>query len=316
MNDVRRAPGLGPGAAVLAFDVGGTDIKSAFVAEDGTVHGLRRTPTPLDDRDPAGAIVRRLAGIADDYRADGARPSASGLSVPGIVDERAGVGVFSSNLAWRDAPLRALAEEALATPVAFGHDVRAAGRAEARMGAARGYDDVVMLAIGTGIAGTILLDGRPYAGGGYAGEFGHALADPGGELCPCGAVGCVETIASAGAIARRYGDRTGTVVLGAREVRDAARAGDPVARIVWDEAVEALAELLARTCALLAPQAVVIGGGLSEAGADLFDPLGARLDALLSFHRRPVLLRAELGDDAGLLGTALAARDRADGDPS
>lgn len=313
MSGARRAPDLGPGAAVLAFDVGGTDIKSAYVDEHGSIHGLRRSPTPLDDRDPAGAIVRRLAELAADYRAEGARPSASGLSVPGIVDERAGVGVFSSNLGWRGAPLRALAEEALATPVAFGHDVRAAGSAEHRMGSARGYDDVVMLAIGTGIAGTIIVDGRPYPADGYAGEFGHALAAPLGEPCPCGAIGCVETIASAGSIARRYGERTGTPVPGAREVRDAARAGDPVARAVWDDAIETLAELLARTCALLAPQAVVIGGGLSEAGADLFDPLGTRLDALLSFHRRPVLLRAELGDDAGLLGTALAARARAAG---
>lgn len=308
MSGARRDPGLGPGSAVLAFDVGGTDIKSAYVTEDGAVEGIRRSPTPIDPGDPAGTITRRLAELAQEYHAAGARPHASGVSVPGIVDERAGIGVFSSNLGWRDAPLRSLAEEALALPVAFGHDVRAAATAEHRMGAARGFDDVVMLAIGTGIAGTIIIDGRPYAGGGYAGEFGHALADPGGERCRCGAIGCVETIASAASIAHRYGEWNGTVVSGAREVRDAMRAGDPIARAVWADAVEALAELLARTCALLAPEAVVIGGGLSEAGEDLFAPLGARLDALLSFHRRPALLRAELGDDAGLLGTALAAR--------
>ncbi|MCD5346363.1 ROK family protein [Agromyces sp. S2-1-8] len=304
---------LGPGAAVLAFDVGGTDTKSGLVDASGRVLGLRRTPTPLDAHDPAGAIARSFAELADALRADapGVVPVAVGVSVPGLVDEVAGIGIFSSNLGWRDAPIRDLAEGALGLPVAFGHDVRAAGDAEHRLGAARGYDDAVVLAIGTGIASSILIGGRPYAGGGYAGEFGHSLADPAGERCACGAIGCLETIASAGAIARRYATATGRPVAGARAVLAAASAGDATARGIWDDAIEALAQALARLVANLAPEAVVIGGGLSQAGPALFDPLGDRLDALLSFHRRPVLVRASLGDDAGLLGTALAARDLA-----
>jgi glucokinase len=307
------APALGPGEVVLAFDVGGTDMKSALIDQAGRVLGLRRTPTPLDGPDPAGAVVAALAELARGHRAEspGVDPVAVGISVPGLVDERAGVGVFASNLGWRDAPIRALAERAIGLPVAFGHDVRAAGDAEHRLGAARGYGDVVVLAIGTGIAGAIVLDGRPYAGGGFAGELGHSLADPLGERCACGAVGCLETIASAGAIARRYTAASGTPVSGARDVLAAATAGDPVAKRVWNDAVEALAEELARLVATLAPEAVIIGGGLAEAGPALFGPLGARLDALLSFHRRPALVHAELGDDAGLLGTALAARDLA-----
>ena len=92
----------------------------------------------------------------------------------------------------------------------------------------------------------------------------------------------------------------------------AAAAGDPEAVRVWDDALRALAEQLARLVAILAPEAVVIGGGLAQAGPALFEPLRERLDVLLSFHRRPALLPARLGDDAGLLGTALAARDLAD----
>ena len=307
------APALGPGEAVLAFDVGGTDTKSALIDRDGRVLGLRRTPTPLAASDPAGGVVTALAELARAHRAEspGLDPVAIGISVPGLVDERAGIGVFASNLGWRDAPIRALAERAMGLPVAFGHDVRAAGDAEHRLGAARGYGDVVVLAIGTGIAGALVLDGRPYAGGGFAGELGHSLADPLGERCACGAVGCLETIASAGAIARRYTAASGTAVSGARDVLAAAAAGDPIAKRVWNDAVEALAEELARLVATLAPEAVIIGGGLAEAGPALFGPLEARLDALLSFHRRPALVHAELGDDAGLLGTALAARDLA-----
>ncbi|MFF2271387.1 ROK family protein [Agromyces sp. NPDC058136] len=305
---------LGTGAAVLAFDVGGTDTKSAIVDATGRVLGLRRTPTALDEAAPAEAVAASFAQLARELRelAPGVVPVAAGVSVPGLVDDERGIGIFASNLRWRDAPIRELAERSLGLPVAFGHDVRAAGDAEHRLGAARAYDDAVVLAIGTGIASSLLIGGRPYSAGGYAGEFGHSLADPHGERCPCGAIGCLETIASAGAIARRYRERSGRDVAGAREVLDAAEAGDPLARTIWGDAIEALAEGIVRLVATLAPEAVVIGGGLSQAGPALFEPLGERIDALLSFHRRPVLLRAELGDDAGLLGTALAARDLAD----
>ncbi len=240
------------------------------------------------------------------------RPVAAAMSVPGLVDERAGVGIFASNLGWRDAPLRALAERELGLPVAVRHDVRAASEAEYRLGAATPYGDVVVLVIGTGIASGLVLDGRLHTGGGFAGEIGHALSDPEGERCACGATGCLETISSAGAIARRYRAASGIAVPGALEVLEAAAAGDVHAVRIWDDALRALAEQLARLVAVLAPEAIVIGGGLAQAGPALFDPLGERLDALLSFHRRPVLLPARLGDDAGLLGTALAARDLAD----
>ena len=299
---------------MLAFDVGGTDTKSAVVDQRGRVRGLRRTPTPLDRSDPAGAVVRRLGALAREHLAQvpGSPPvAAAGVSVPGLVDEGAGVALFASNLGWRDAPLRELAERELGLPVALGHDVRAASDAEYRLGAATAYSDVVVLIIGTGIAGGLVLGGRPYPGGGFAGELGHTLADPNGERCPCGSVGCLETVGSAGAIARRYRAASGKAVPGALEVLAAAAAGDDDAVRIWDDALTALAEHLARLVAILAPQAIVLGGGLAQAGPALFEPLGKRLEALLSFHRRPALLPARLGDDAGLLGTALAARDLA-----
>jgi glucokinase len=309
-----RSTPLGPGEAVLAFDVGGTDTKSAVVDRRGRVLALRRTPTPRDSADPVGAVLSSLASLARQQldQVPDVQPVAAGVSVPGLVNESAGIGVFASNLGWRDAPLREIAERELGLPVAIGHDVRAASDAEYRLGAATAYGDVIVLIIGTGIAGGLVLGGRPYTGGGFAGELGHALSDPQGERCACGAIGCLETISSAGAIARRYTAASGIAVPGALEVLAAAAAGDLDAVRIWDDALRALAEQLARLVAILAPEAVVIGGGLAQAGQALFEPLGERLDALLSFHRRPVLIRARLGDDAGLLGTALAARDLAD----
>lgn len=299
---------LGPGPAVLAFDVGGTDVKSALVDRSGALRGLRRTSSPAPGADSPQRLLDLLVRLADDLREDhpGIEPDAAGLVVPGIVDAPAGIAVFSSNLGWRDAPLRDLATARLGLPVAFDHDVATGSWAEHRIGGARPFDDAVVLIIGTGVAGTLILDGRLHAGGGYAGEIGHS---PLGDWpCPCGARGCLEAVASAGAIARRYRDESGRTPDGAREVLALAASGDAVASRVWDEALDALAMSLAQLTAVLAPQAVVIGGGLSRAGAPLFDELRRRLADRLSFHRLPELVPAELGGDAGILGSALRAR--------
>jgi len=303
-----HAATIGAGVPVLAFDVGGTDIKSALFDAEGTALGLRRTPTPAGGADSPQRLIDRLCELADELREQYAdiEPQAVGLVVPGIVDEVRGIGVFSSNLGWRDAPLHALAADRFGMPVAFDHDVRTASWAEHVLGGAREYDNAVVLIIGTGIAGSLLVDGRPYTAGGYAGEIGHS---PLGEWpCPCGARGCLEAIASAGAISRRYTDATGERVDGAREVIRRASAGDEVAARIWNEALDALTLSIAQLTAVIAPQAVVIGGGLSRAGGALFDEVRARLADRLSFHRIPALVPAELSGNAGILGSALRAR--------
>lgn len=306
-------PGLGAGAtghSVVAFDVGGTDIKSALVNPAGEFIDVRRTATPHDDADPAGVLITELTKLLQSYRA--AHPELSirtvGLSVPGIVDERSGVGVFSSNMGWLDVPLYRLAVDAFDALVVLVHDTRTGAEAERALGAARGFDDVVVAVIGTGIAGAVIADGAPVAGGGYAAELGHATLDLLGTPCACGSRGCLETIASAGAIARRYNERAGASVRGAKDVLEASAAGDQAAIAVWEEATDALATHFAQLTAILAPQAIVVSGGLAEAGDALLKPLIRKLDAALSFHRRPQILRGELGGNAGLIGTALAAR--------
>ncbi|WP_226533495.1 ROK family protein [Microbacterium paraoxydans] len=301
---------LGPGAPVLAFDVGGTDIKSALFDADGSALGLRRTSTPIADGDRTEVLLARLEVLAAELRAahPDVVPQAVGLVVPGIVDAEAGLGVFASNLGWHDSPLRDLAAARLGMPVGFDHDVRAASWAERRLGGARDYADAVVLVIGTGIAGALLIGGVPHTAGGYAGEIGHSpIAD--GPICACGARGCLEAVASAGAIARRYREATGVAPDGAKDVIARAAAGDEVAAEIWDSALDALTMSLAQLTAVVAPEAVVIGGGLSRAGGALFDELRTRLAARLSFHRLPVLVPAELSGNAGLLGAGLRARE-------
>lgn len=301
--------GLDQGAAVLAFDVGGTDLKGALVGEDGSLVGLVRVPTPRAGERTGEAVISEIGEIAERLAAlrPSADPRALGLVVPGHVDSSSGTGVFAENMGWRDVPFRDRVSAVTGLPVHFGHDVRAAGEAEIRLGAAAGLRNVFVVVIGTGIAGAVFIDGRPYDGDGLAGEIGHAKVAA-GPVCACGGAGCLEAVASAAAIARRYNELTGAHARGAKEILERGSYGDPDARLVWQEAIDALALSLSQVVALLAPEAIVVGGGLAEAGAALLTPLAARLDENLTFHRRPRLLAAGLGENAGLLGAAIGAR--------
>ena len=298
------APGAGLRRAVIALDVGGTDIKSAIVTRGGDPDALdeilveRVTPTRAADGPEAS--------VAAGYQVLGV-----GLAVPGTVDESAGLVVSAENLDWVDLPLRKVVADATGLPVGFGHDVRAGGLAEARLGAGRGAPDHAYVSIGTGIAAAVVLHGQVYVGGGYAGEIGHGGAH-GGAPCPCGGTGCAETFASAAGMARSYRELTGATsdeVPGSAEVLARAHAGDVVAREVWDRAIDRLGELVADMVRLLALPVVVIGGGLVRAGEDLMVPLDAAVRSYLTIHPAPRLVPATLGSAAGTYGASVLAWD-------
>ncbi|GII26074.1 ROK family protein [Planosporangium mesophilum] len=296
---------------VVALDVGGTGIKCALVDSAGRVrHGERHPTAPQRGPDAVVTTILDLsADLADTAGRTGLRPRAVGVVVPGIVDEASGVAVWSANVGFRDVPLRELVGKRLGVPAALGHDVRAGGLAEARLGAGRGYRHVLVVPIGTGIAAAHVVDGQVFTGAhGAAGELGHIVVRPGGPPCGCGLRGCLEAVASAAAVARRYAERAEDAA-GADRVAALAASGDPVAAAVWHEAIDALADGLLTGLALFDPEALVVGGGLAEAGDALLDPLGRALRARLTFHREPALFRAALGDGAGVLGAALIAQD-------
>ncbi|MEZ0094960.1 ROK family protein [Streptacidiphilus sp. EB129] len=303
---------------VIALDVGGTGMKAALVAQDGTLLYQERRPTGREHG--TDAVVAGILDFAAHLRDEGLRrfgraASAAGVAVPGTVDERNGVAVFSANLGWRDLPMRELlstrlADRGEALPVVLGHDVRTGAFAEGRIGAGQGIDRFLFVALGTGIAGGFGVDGRIESGAnGNAGEIGHIVVRPGGPLCGCGARGCLETLASASAVTRAWAAASGDPSATAADCSVAVEAGDKRAVEVWTEAVAALADGLVTAQSLLDPATVIVGGGLAEAGDTLFTPLREAVRERITFQVPPALVPAMLKDTATCLGAGLLAWD-------
>ena len=297
----------------IALDVGGTGMKAALMRADGKLLHQDRRPTPRE-RGPE-ATATAVVDFADALRRAGVErydvePAAAGVAVPGILDEPAGIVRYAANLGWRDLELRTLLTERLGVPVALGHDVRAGGLAEGRLGAGEGVDRFLFVPLGTGIAGAIGFEGRIESGAhGGAGEVGHIVVRPGGLRCGCGQYGCLETIASAAAVGRAWAEASGDPGATAADAARAVEAGDPRAEKVWADAVDALATGLVTALTLLDPRALIVGGGLAEAGDTLFVPLREAVEARVTFQSLPSIVPAALGDAAGCLGAGLLAWD-------
>src|SRR5947207_1593323 len=232
---------------VLAVDLGGTEIKAALVTPDGSLIGqVRRRATERQhgpDAVVTGLLDFATALSAEAERQTGDAPLAAGIAVPGTLDEERGTALYSANLGWRDVPLRDVLTAGLGIPVTLSHDLRAGGVAESRLGAARDHDRFVFLALGTGIAAAIGINGRIEAGShGRAGEIGHVVVRPDGPSCGCGASGCLEALASASAVTRAYHAAGGDARFTAQDVARAVERGERLATAVWYEAVEALAD--------------------------------------------------------------------------
>lgn len=300
---------------VIALDVGGTGMKAALVGADGALLHEARRPTGRD-RGP-DAVVESILGFAADLRTHGIEAygepaAAAGVAIPGIVDTERGIAVYASNLGWRDVPMRDLLSRRLeGVPVALGHDVRTGGLAEGRIGAGKGADRFLFVPLGTGIAGAIGIGGGIEPGAhGSAGEIGHIIVRPDGPLCGCGQRGCLERLASASAVSEAWAAASGDPEADAADCAKAVESGDPRAREVWRNAVDALADGLITALTLLDPHTLIIGGGLAEAGETLFTPLRAAVAArVVQFQTLPDIVPAALGDTAGCLGAGLLAWD-------
>lgn len=322
-----------PGA-VLALDLGGTQIRAATVDGRGEVRHARRSRTPVEDGRAAivAACIAAVQRVRADHDADpGAAPLGGiGISAPGPVDPRAGVILDPPNLGptFRDTPLAALVGEALERPTFLDRDTQVAALAERRFGAAAGCDDFLYVTVSTGIGGAIVTGGRLVRGpDGTAGELGHLLVDLRGPPCGCGMPGHLEGIASGSGIARAAraaaergeSELLGELVLahgpafGAREVVRAEEAGDPVAARIMAYARDAFAASCVSLADVFNPSLVVVGGSLAVGqGERLLGPARAAI-ALGAFRRQAERVRivpAALGDDVGLVGALVLVGER------
>ncbi|MBI5499396.1 MAG: ROK family protein [Deltaproteobacteria bacterium] len=311
---------------VIAVDVGGTNMRGARVAPHGRILARARVSTPVADG--PDAILGALAGLCRNL-AGRTRVAAVGLGVPGAVSQRRGVVFSSPNIpCWHDEPIGPRLARRLGLPVLVDNDANLHALGEHWLGAGKGVPNLVLATLGTGIGGGIVLRGRLWHGdAGRAGELGHTVVDPDGPLCGCGATGCVEAYASATGILRawRFENRVTPSSRGAaarRILRDTpetiaarARRGDPRALAVFAEAGRALGVATASWLQALDVHTVVFGGGVAGA-LDLLEPLvRIELDARLFGldARRIRILRAALGDDAGILGAAKLALGKGSG---
>ncbi|MFL6054433.1 MAG: ROK family protein [Actinoallomurus sp.] len=300
-----------PGHAVLAVDIGGTKLATALVEPDGRLRGRALRPTPPGD---AEAIWAALAAAVGEAMGD-ETVTAAGIGCAGPLDAVAGT-VSPVNIpSWRDFPVRDRLAALLGDPpVTLVNDAVAGAVAEYRHGAGRGSRAMLGMVVSTGVGGGLILDGRVYAGPtGNAGHIGHTVVDLGGEPCPCGSRGCVETFASGPAMVRwALGNGwTHAAPDGAVLAADA-RAGHPVALAAFERAGRGLAAGIASSAALCDLDRVVIGGGVSRSWDVLEPPLvrAMRDYAGLAFVRRVTVVPSELGAEAGLLGAAALAHDR------
>jgi glucokinase len=295
---------------VVAVDLGGTLTKLAYAGRDGSTSAATRLRTEAVE---GRASVPWLAGVLT--QAVRARPHdhclGYGVVVPGIIDVAAGVVRAAPNVGWYDLPLRDQLGGGTGLPGTVAHDVRSAGLAEWRLGAVSTTANLLFLALGTGIAGAMVTDGRLLDAEGYGGEIGHvAVAAAAGTACLCGQHGCLETVASATGVSRTYGRLAGTTAPDAQAVADLARSGHPHAVAAYALAVRALTEALLTYATLLAPETIVVGGGLAGAFDLIGPPVEAGIAAAMTFQRRPRLVPARLGPDAGVVGAGLVGWDR------
>jgi glucokinase len=313
----------------IGIDIGGTKIAGALVDAHGQIVLEERVPSPAGDPEAmVDAVVGLIERLSANHEVIGA-----GVAAAGFIDADQSTIIYAPNISWRNEPFKAKLEAKLDIPVIIENDANAAGWAEYRYGAGRGYKHMIMLTIGTGVGGAVIADSHMLRGGfGIAGELGHLRVVPDGLACGCGQHGCLESYASGSALLRAAkelaasGDPAGKRLreieteagqLTGLEVYKAILENDEGALRLLSDLGSWLGQAIGSLVAVLDPEVVVISGGVSAAGDLLLNPIReAYLAHLPARGYRPELkiTTAEFVNDAGVVGAAdlvrVAFRDR------
>ena len=302
----------------FGIDIGGTSIKCGLFTQDGTVVRKWEIPT---NREAGGVkipgeLAASIAGVMGEEKITQEDVIGVGMGVPGPVLAD-GMVLLCPNLGWDHINVRVMMEQLLGVPVRVGNDANVAALGEQWKGGGRGYSDMLMVTLGTGVGGGLILGGRIVCGSnGAAAEIGHIVVNPAEtDRCGCGCKGHLEQYASATGIVRMAKKRLASESvatslhsfdnLTAKDIFDEAKKGDEVACSLVDTLGSYLALALSHVAAVADPVAFVIGGGVSKAGPILIDAIEKHYnDNILPALRGKVFRLAELGNDAGIYGAA------------
>ena len=309
----------------IGIDIGGTKVLGGVVDENGKILATQRVPTP---KEGGAALTKTIADVANHLLKDH-DVVALGVSAAGLISSDRETILATGNISgWNGVNLKEELNKFVNLPIFIENDANSAAWGESRYGAGVGEDHMLILTIGTGVGGGAIIDGKLLRGAhGISAEFGHIRVVPEGQLCSCGARGCLEQYASGNALMRHVREAIsaspdaaynllaradGTIEgLTGHHITQAAGDGDPIALAGFNTTAQWLGAGIASLSALFDPACVVIGGGVIEAGEILLAPTRAALERLIPFSgRRPIpkVVAATLGNDAGLVGAADLAR--------
>lgn len=311
----------------VGIDLGGTNIKAAVIDSLGSIIVSESVKTALPRSDKAiikdmGLLIVKVIKDAGLTSAD---VEAVGIGSPGIIDSGAGVVVFSNNIRWDKVPLRDMLAEYTDLPIYISNDANVAALGEVKFGAGDGYKNAVFVTLGTGVGGGIIIDGELFEGWHSAGaELGHHKISNKGYDCSCGRKDCWEVYSSATAIIRdakaamlKHADSLmwkcvdGDInKVEGRTAFDASDMGDKYAAAIVEEYLDNLSDGLVNIANIFRPEVILIGGGVSNRGDKLIEPLQKLVDSKIyggNLTPRVIIKRANLGNNAGMLGAVALA---------
>ncbi|HET9938723.1 MAG TPA: ROK family protein [Gaiella sp.] len=298
-----------PPDRVIGVDVGGTKIRAGMLGRDGSAERVTEVPSPTSSAD---SFLRELDRVIETLLPEG--PAAIGVGVPMTIDRVTGIALRANNLPLFEIDFTRRLRERFGLPIGLENDGNATALAEWRLGAGRGAQDLIALALGTGVGGGLVLDGRLYRG--WA-ELGHIVVEADGPPCQgnCDGRGHLEAVASGEAA-----ESAAEAIWGVRDAHrllDEARAGDPPAREAVDRIGHYLGIAIGSLTNIFVPEVVVVGGGFGAAAWDLLrEPAlaAARREAIEPADETLQVVPAALGDEAGLVGAGLVGFEALDGD--
>lgn len=308
----------------VGIDLGGTNIKVGIVNESYEIIGRSniKTNLPRPAEEIAASIAEGVRLACEDAKITISDVNSVGIGTPGAANRNTGIVLYSNNLGFNNTPLGKMLSDIIGKDVFVENDANAAAYGEVINGAGKGYDNVVVITLGTGVGGGIIIDGKIYTGFNFCGaELGHTVIEYNGRQCSCGRKGCFEAYASATALIKATKDAMladkstkmweiadGKIEnVDGKTAFDGMRAGDKTAISVVEEYINYLGCGLTNVINIFQPEMLLIGGGICKEGANLTAPLEKIIERdsyCIDPEKSPKLAIAKLGNDAGIIGAA------------